>query len=128
MSKDTKVTFEIPEWEEPPVIEEAGPEITMPKGEALPEPEPITHYDVVLLYNSDNRICNYYTTDEDVEKAEVPIEEWERFNQLAGRQHKLVDGVVEYDENLEPCLPDPEPPGPLETVQTLLYTILGVSE
>ena len=36
-------------------------------------------------------------------------DEWERFNQLAGRQHRIADGIVVYDETLEPCTPDVAP-------------------
>ena len=78
--------------------------------EPIEEPEPPTHYDVIPEFNRLGRVCNYHTgfregeSEEDL--ARVPIEEWERFNQLAGRQHEVVDGEIVFNESLEPTLPD----------------------
>ena len=67
-------------------------------------PEPPEFYEVCPIFNSDGRLCNYST--EGTEFVKVHKDEIERFNELAGRQHKIVDGWVEFDEALEPCMPD----------------------
>lgn len=66
------------------------------------------YYDVIPEYNSEGRLCNYHTGEDGT--ARVMADEWERFNQLAGRQHEVIDGVVSYNENLEPCMPDNDNP------------------
>lgn len=63
---------------------------------------------IVPEYSPVNRLCNYHFPEPGYtgETALVPADEWERFNAMAGRQHKIVDGAVVYDASLEPCLPD----------------------
>lgn len=63
------------------------------------------YYEIIPEYNSAGRLCNYHTGSEG-ETIKVPAEEWERFNQLAGRQHEVIGGTVVYNTELEPCLPD----------------------
>lgn len=63
------------------------------------------YYDVIPEFNSAGRLCNYHTRGED-ETVCVMAAEWERFNQLAGRQHEIIDGIVVYNADLEPCMPD----------------------
>lgn len=63
-------------------------------------------YEVIPELNNNGRLCNYHTGTG--ETVKVPADEWERFNRLAGRQHKIVDGIVVYDETLELCLTDEE--------------------
>ena len=63
------------------------------------------YYEIIPEYNSAGRLCNYHTGGEG-ETAKVPAAEWERFNQLAGRQHEVVDGTVVYNAELVPCMPD----------------------
>ena len=71
-------------------------------------------YDVIPELNSAGRICNYHTrfregeTEDDLFR--VMADEWQRFNQLAGRQHEIVDGLVIYNPDLEPCVPDGDAP------------------
>lgn len=64
----------------------------------------LEYYDIIPEYNSDGRLCNYHTGKG--ETVRVMADEWERFNQLAGRQHEIVDGIAVYNEELEPCMPD----------------------
>lgn len=61
-------------------------------------------YEVIPEFNGAGRLCNYGSGNE--EKVKVPKEEWERFNVLAGRQHEIIDGIVVFNEELEPSLPD----------------------
>lgn len=61
-------------------------------------------YEIIPEFNSEGRLCNFGSGFN--EKVKVPAEEWERFIQLAGRQHEIIDGVVVFNEDLEPCLPD----------------------
>jgi|GEM_PF-5191196 len=61
-------------------------------------------YEIVPIFNSGGRLCNYARSEDTGIK--VPIEEWERFNQLAGRKHEIIDGIVVYNESLEVCNPD----------------------
>ena len=67
----------------------------------IPEVE---FYEITPEFNSEGRLCNYGSGAE--EKVKVPAAEWERFNQLAGRQHEIIDGVVVFNDELAPCLPD----------------------
>lgn len=69
------------------------------------------YYDIIPEFNSAGRLCNYHTGPG--ETVRVMAGEWERFNQLAGRQHEIVNGIVVYNETLEPCMPDE--PLPAET-------------
>lgn len=62
------------------------------------------YYDVIPEYNSAGRLCNFHTGEG--KAVRVLSDEWERFNQLAGRQHKVMEGQVIYDPDLVPCLPD----------------------
>ena len=64
------------------------------------------YHKVVLEHNSAGRICNYHWPNDGEATAQVPEDEFERFNQLAGRQHRIEDGVVVYDETLEVAYPD----------------------
>ena len=64
----------------------------------------LDYYDVIPEYNSAGRLCNYHTGDG--ETVRVMADEWERFNEMAGRQHEVVDGVVAFNPALEQCLPD----------------------
>jgi len=86
--------------------------------EILEEQTP-EYYDVIPEFNSVGRLCNYHTGDG--ETVRVMANEWERFNQLAGRQHEIVDGVVAYNPNLDPCTPDElESESPAELINALL--------
>lgn len=78
---------------------------------------PPIYYDVIPEYNSAGRLCNYHTGDGDT--VRVPAAEWERFNELAGRQHEVIDGVVTYNPDLPTAYPDgTEPPlSPLEALR-----------
>jgi len=92
------------------------------------------YYDVIPEFNSDGRLCNYHTGGEG-ETVRVMAGEWERFNQLAGRQHGIVDGVVVYNPALEPCMPDdtlePDPLASLraqvEAQREIIDALLGVT-
>jgi hypothetical protein len=68
------------------------------------------YYDVIPEYNSSGRLCNYHTGYRDGEDesllVRVMADEWERFNRLAGRHHEVIDGIVVYNGELEPCRPD----------------------
>lgn len=78
------------------------------------------YYDVIPEFNSAGRLCNYHTGGEG-ETVRVMADEWERFNQLAGRQHEIIDGVVTYNAELAPCMPDAPEEAP--TVEELAANI-----
>ena len=71
-------------------------------------------YEVLPEYNAAGRLCNYHTGFREGETqsgfVRVTEDEWERFNQLAGRQHEIVDGLVVFNAELEPCEPDGDEP------------------
>ena len=76
------------------------------------------YYDIIPEYNSTGRLCNYHTGDGDT--VRVPADEWERFNELAGRQHEVIDGIVRYNPDLPPCVPDDiVPPDPMTDLSAL---------
>ena len=68
------------------------------------EPAAPEYYEIIPEFNSAGRLCNHGSGTN--EKVKVHPDEWERGNQTAFRQHKIVDGWVVYDETLEPCSPD----------------------
>lgn len=81
------------------------------------------YYDIIPEYNSAGRLCNYHTGPG--ETVRVMADEWERFNMLAGRRHEVVDGVVVYNEALEPCLPDDaEPLSQLDLLQQAVDALI----
>ena len=78
-------------------------------------------YSIIPEFNGAGRLCNYHTfpvfADGDSPViVRVPAEEWERFNILAGRRHRIAGGVVVYDPALEPCMPDGYAPPPEQGV------------
>jgi len=83
------------------------------------------YYDIIPEYNSAGRLCNYHTGEG--KKVRVMTEEWERFIELAGRRHEVVDGIVRYNSELEPTMPDAPPPSADDAVKTLLLGQLGVA-
>lgn len=91
------------------------------------EPE---FYMVIPEFNRDGRLCNYGSGDN--EKVKVMADEWERFNELAGRQHEIVRGVVRFNDRLEPCLPDDALAAKIEALKEELsatdYKIIKCSE
>ena len=81
------------------------------------------YYEIIPEFNSGGRLCNHggilsESENERVEKVKVRPDELERFSQMAGRQHKIVDGWVVFDETLEPCMPDAHD-SPATTEETL---------
>ena len=75
------------------------------------------YFVVIPEFNSDGRLCNYHSpeyerngelsdSEENKTAVKVPVEEFERFNMLAGRLHEIIEGIVVFNEELEPCLPD----------------------
>jgi hypothetical protein len=89
-------------------------------------------YEILPEFNSAGRLCNYHTGYREGESAAnlvtVPAGEWERFNMLAGRQHKIVNGVVVYDETLGPCLPDPGPPSQLDLLTAQVKQLIAKAD
>lgn len=80
------------------------------------------YYNIIPEFNSRGRLCNYHTGEG--ETVRVMANEWERFNQLAGRQHEIIDGVVTYNGDLESCLPDDNsPPNPLADLAALVIDL-----
>ena len=71
-----------------------------------PEPTP-KFYDILPEYNEKGRLCNYGFGSGDT--VRVMADEWDRFCQLAGRKHKVVDGIVVFDPELPETEPDIEP-------------------
>jgi len=71
--------------------------------------------DVIPEFNSAGRLCNFHLVFRDGESeadlVRVMADEWDRFCTWAGRQHEIIDGVVVFNPELEPCLPDAPPPG-----------------
>jgi len=63
------------------------------------------YYELIPKYNSDGRICGYSSSG-DGEKVRIYPDEFDRFNEYAGRRHKIVDGVIVFDENLEVVEPE----------------------
>jgi len=66
------------------------------------------YIEIQPIFNKAGRLCNYGSPQEGQPTAKVLAEEFERFNQLAGRQHEVIDGIVVYNKKLEPCMPDEE--------------------
>ena len=64
------------------------------------------NYIITPEYNAAGRLCNYHTGGENEGTVTVPADEWDRFNQLAGRQHEVADGVVVYNADLPYAWPD----------------------
>ena len=82
-------------------------------------------YFIVPEFNSQGRLCNYHgDVLNDTIPVKVPAAEFERFNQLAGRQHEIVDGIVVFNETLTPCLPDEAVQYELQDVETRILAIL----
>ena len=79
-------------------------------------------YEIIPEYNAAGRLCNHGSGNEPTVK--VPADEWERFNQLAGRQHEIIDGIVVFNENLEPCLPDEVLQQELRAIEARILAIL----
>ena len=74
------------------------------------------YHEIIPIFNNTGRLCNF-TALGDGKRVKVPPDEWERFNELAGRQHEIINGVVVFNENLEPTEPDnilQPPPSPEE--------------
>lgn len=84
------------------------------------------YYEIIPEFNSDGRLCNHGSGTN--QKVKVMADEWERFNKLAGRQHEIIKGVVVYNEDLEPCMPDADiyidPITALELAVTEIYEVV----
>lgn len=63
-------------------------------------------YKIIPEFNTVGRLCNYGSGNNPT--VQVPANEWERFNRLAGRQHEIIDGIVVFNPDLKPCIPDIE--------------------
>ena len=74
-----------------------------PRRKSEPPPE---FYDVLPMYNKKGRLCNYGFGVGDT--VRVMPDEWSRFCQLAGRKHKVIDGIVVFDSELTAAEPDIE--------------------